>query len=726
MKIDSIFIGQLVVFAVANGFLGLASLFATYRLGEYQLSWSELVSGTLLLFVTLLVGCALLLGMLGQLSYQSLLIAVALAAVCLLILLRRSAPFRLPVCDPVHWFTTWRMRAGLFPLGLLCITGAALLAELYIGLTQPPLNGDDLGYHLPFAVTWLQTGDLFTTRAPFWFYPGTSELFVFWLLAPFRNDLFISLQNWLFLMLALASIYAISRRVGLSVAWGIYAALFFLGIRALHFQINTQNNDLVLAAFFLGGVSMLLAYARAQAVGSLVLVSLAMGLIIGVKYNGFYYAALLIVAYVLVAQRQRFGRTLRHLLFMSASASLLGGFWYVRNWRITGNPLAPLRVQFAGVTLFPGQELFMGNHIQDTMLLGRIRDLEALQLFWVALEKNGFLTSLGLLALALAGVVWVAKWLLPRWSEPRREVGLCVFLGLASVALLAATPLLVENVPHSLNQLRDAYSPIRYGFVTWALASVLLAWLLAYVDPRPGLLAMKTLIALIVLAPFVAALTRMIDVLQPFAALDAALSARFGLMLCLTLIAISAAEMRWHRGMSNPLRDAITITIPAAVPTGDSAKSMRLRNQVVWGGLAFLTLCAIIGVSLSVKDTRLVRRDRAYVGFFGPQYPAALQHIAEDNRRTLAVIDWQVPYFWYGPDFRNTVFLCSQNSSAALARCMAHNHVDMLVKVRNPFGDTPIPPDDPQLTGMQSWLNQVYSDPTISLYEVAGPIPALP
>ena len=71
----------------------------------------------------------------------------------------------------------------------------------------------------------------------------------------------------------------------------------------------------VLAALFLGAAGALLVYDRTQAVGSLVLTGLAMGLIIGVKYNGFYYAALLMVAYVLlVARRQRLDRTLGHLL----------------------------------------------------------------------------------------------------------------------------------------------------------------------------------------------------------------------------------------------------------------------------------------------------------------------------------------------------------------------------------------------------------------------------
>ena len=727
MRTNGVFIGQLVVFVAVNSFLALASLLVVHRFGRRKLGWSELVVGALLFFVSLIAGCAILLGALGRLGYESLVIGTTLVAACLLILLRRTGPLTLPASNPAHWFGTLRTQAGVFPIALLFIVGIALIAELYAALAQPPLNGDDLGYHLPFAVTWLQTGNLSATRAPFWFYPGTSELFVFWLLAPFRNDLFISLQNWPFLMLALTSLYALARRAGLSIAWGIYAALFFLGIRALHFQLTSQNNDVVLTALFLGAASMLLVYDRAQVVGSLVLTGLAMGLIIGVKYNGIYYAALLMVAYLLlVARRQRFGQTLRHLLLMVVIAGLLGGFWYVRNWSIAGNPFTPLRIQFAGTILLPGQELFMGNRVQDTTLLGHIRDSEALQLFWAALERNGLLTSLTLPTIALAGLVWVAGLLSPRWPAPRREIGLYIFLSLGSIALLAVTPLLVENVPHTLNQLRDAYSPIRYGFVTWGLAGVLLAWLLASVDRMPVTLAMKALVALMVLMPFVAALTRMVDLLGRFATLDGASTIRIGLLLCLALIVVSAVEVRWRRRVVDETRGIETITTPSIASAGDPTRRQRIRPQIAWGFAALAVLCTILGVSVTVKNNRLVRRDRVYAGFFDPQYPAALRHIATKGQQTLAVVGWQVPYFWYGPDFRNPVILCPQNSSAAVANCMARNHVDTLVTVRNPGGGALVPLDDPQLASMRSWLNQVYRDPSISIYEVAGPIPSQP
>ena len=727
MSTHGIFIGQLVVFVVFNGFLALASLIIVHRFGKRQLSWSELVVGALLLFASLIAGCAIFLGALGRLSYESLLVGTTLIVACLLILLRRTGPLTLPAGNPVKWFVALRAEAGVFPLALLFVVGIALIAELYASMAQPPLNGDDLGYHLPFAVTWLQTGNLSATRAPFWFYPGTSELFVFWLLAPFRNDLFIGLQNWPFLMLALVSIYALARRAGLTTAWGIYAALFLLGVRALHFQLTSQNNDVALAALFLGAASMLLVYDRTQAVGSLVLTGLAMGLIIGVKYNGFYYAALLMAAYVLlVARRQRLGRTLGHLLLMAVISGLLGGFWYVRNWSIAGNPFTPLRIQFAGTILFPGQELFMGNRVQDTTLLGRIGDWEVLQLFAAALVRNGLLTSLALATIALAGLVWVAGSLSSRRSAPPRAIGLCVFLGLGSIVLLAVTPLLVENVPHTLNQLRDGYSPIRYGFITWGLASVLLAWLLARVDRVPITLAMKTLVALMVLTPFLAALTRMVDLLGRFAAMDGVETMRAGLLLCLTLLVVSAVEARWRRSGANQPAGAEAVTVASTVFTGDSARRIPLGNQIAWSCAALMVLLTIIGVSVSVKNNRLVRRDRVYAGFFDAQYPAALQKIAVRGSQTLAVIGWQVPYFWYGPDFRNPVFLCPQNSSAALANCMARNHVDTLVTVRNPFGGAPVPADDPHLTRMQSWLIQVYHDPSIGIYEVAGPITLTP
>ena len=112
MSTHGIFIGQLVVFVVFNGFVALASLIIVHRFGKRQLSWSELVVGASLLFASLIAGCAILLGALGRLSYESLLVGTTLIVACLLILLRRTGPLTLPAGNPVKWIVALRGRGG--------------------------------------------------------------------------------------------------------------------------------------------------------------------------------------------------------------------------------------------------------------------------------------------------------------------------------------------------------------------------------------------------------------------------------------------------------------------------------------------------------------------------------------------------------------------------------------------------------------------------------------
>ena len=39
---------------------------------------------------------------------------------------------------------------------------------------------------------------------------------------------------------------------------------------------------------------------------------------------------------------------------LTALGLLLGGYWYLRNWLVTGNPLYPVQVDLGAWTLFPG------------------------------------------------------------------------------------------------------------------------------------------------------------------------------------------------------------------------------------------------------------------------------------------------------------------------------------------------------------------------------------
>ena len=246
----AIFVGQLCLFFLFNLLLAGISFALARHLGR-KWSLAECLGAMVVIFVAQIVLYQVLLGVFGILSYTNLMILGTLCAVSLLFLLRNE--FVLPGSIREYWEKATRLwqKVRLFPYPVLLFAIIGITLEFSIGLRHPPLNGDDLGYHLPIAVSWLQTRSLWTTQPPFWFYPGTSELIDLWLIMPFRDDLFVSLQNLPFLVLSLLSLYSIARHEQMNTRWSICGGLLFVGVLMLHHQFNTQNNDIVLCSLFL-------------------------------------------------------------------------------------------------------------------------------------------------------------------------------------------------------------------------------------------------------------------------------------------------------------------------------------------------------------------------------------------------------------------------------------------------------------------------------------------
>jgi len=713
-----VFTGQLVVFVLLNGLLATVAIALARRLGGDRLSQAELAAGALILFAGQIVVYQLILGAVGQLTYMNVLVlGGTLASIILIVLWRRGHwPHRAnpgPEVRPVVL-----AEVGTFPLVILVLSGVALMAYLIWGLGRPPLNGDDLGYHLPFTVNWLQSSWLTNTNPPFWFYPGMSELFVLWLVAPFRSDIFVSLQNWPFLALALVSLYALARREGLSIQWSACGALFFTGILALYYQLNSENNDVVWAALLLGALVFMLAYHASPQRGHLVLVGVAMGLAMGTKYNAALFVALFCLTYAwLGAGHESWRRISMNLAIILSITLVVGGYWYIRNWVIAGNPLTPIQLRVGQWVLFPGSPTYMGNNVTDTTLLGRMGEANIRALFWAALSKNGWLTTLAI-------PVWICallRYLYGLLDKRRRalsgvELVLNLFLPACLFVLLAITPLLVENNPGTLNLLKDGYTPARFGLLSWALAGLTIAWLLSLRDPQLALPSSRLLVLVIMLP----------GLLTPFAfarskglpgAIDwqvnggelVAMGLIFGVFMILEKLqvpgfrqqrdtALSAVAGLWHRYQSHG--------------------SSKRRRVLVWCLVVGVLLVAVAVAGDILRTARAATRDRMFAGFFSPTYPAAQQQVMDQGHRRLALIGWTVPYFWYGSDFRNQVFICPSSSKQVLRACAESYTVDSLVVARTSMTKESLSTIDSLLQSCKDWLRPVYRDETVEIYRV--------
>nr|MBA3272983.1 hypothetical protein [Chthoniobacterales bacterium] len=291
-----------------------------------------------------------------------------------------------------------QLRDSLFiGAGFLFVLGFVGAVVHYYRLTVPLAN-DAIIYHIPAAGQWLRTGrlGLFET----WFFnpantysPLAGSIFIAWLMAPFRSDIaarFVEVGPLLMIFWAMLDL---SRRIGASARIATLIAAAAVLARPFISHVNLAKDDLFVAAFFLAAVTALTTRretnpnsrrttsagpptARESAPqqdaprergGEKILLTaresgsspfwsslragVAIGLMLATKYTALMTLPLLLLV---IDAPFRAGWRWRHFMISAAIVALLAGPWYLRNLLITGNPLYPTDVSFAGVRIFDG------------------------------------------------------------------------------------------------------------------------------------------------------------------------------------------------------------------------------------------------------------------------------------------------------------------------------------------------------------------------------------
>ena len=222
---------------------------------------------------------------------------------------------------------------------LLTVLVVGFALRFQAGIHKTSFLYDALSYHLHAPVTWMHEGSLSLVPAVFGdpapaYTPGNMELWFLFLLSPLRSDYLAGVGQLPAAALAAVAIVAAVREQGGSRAGALGAALAFLLVPEIWNQIPTAMVDLGLAALLLAAVPFVLR-------GELSTCAAALGLAIGTKYVG-VVLALPFAVWALVARRRApAGRGVVRALGLAVIVAATGGFWYVRNAAVTGNPLYP-------------------------------------------------------------------------------------------------------------------------------------------------------------------------------------------------------------------------------------------------------------------------------------------------------------------------------------------------------------------------------------------------
>jgi hypothetical protein len=255
---------------------------------------------------------------------------------------------------------------------LLILVGVVALVVGHWALTtkhaldRGVFNFDSLWYHLPFAADMVQSHSVtgmhyVDTVFTNWFYPQNSELLhAAGMLLTGRDTLSLFL-NYGWLAVAFLAAWCIGRPYGRGCLSVVAAAILLEAHILVVREPGAAKNDLMAAALLLAAIAILLnawalrraeqpvdgpeirlyggksAHQPALPVGwALAVAGLAVGLAAGTKVTALAMAAALSVAVLALAPA---GRRWAAARWWFVPALLGGGFWYLRNLVVAGNPL---------------------------------------------------------------------------------------------------------------------------------------------------------------------------------------------------------------------------------------------------------------------------------------------------------------------------------------------------------------------------------------------------
>lgn len=233
-----------------------------------------------------------------------------------------------------------------------------LIYYIYLGIVSPiPALGDSFDYHIPIAKSILNgsflTASSFTAYSHF--YPGTSEVI---------NSIFILLNIPLTLSNILASVllgigcYFLGKAYKLNKFSSIIFATTVFSLNAVLRWMNAVNVDVWVGLYFV--IALILLKNPKKSLVYFAKLGLVFGLLIGSKYSAILFSLTLFIFYFKDLLKVI---NLKRIVSFLVPFSILGLFWYFRNFMATGNPFYPTPI--LGLN---GKDVFNGTTILSVII----------------------------------------------------------------------------------------------------------------------------------------------------------------------------------------------------------------------------------------------------------------------------------------------------------------------------------------------------------------------
>lgn len=257
---------------------------------------------------------------------------------------------------------------------LITLAIGALIVLLLFGLVFPPVEWDSLMYHLPAVAYYMQQQSLSDPALPMdsysrfgidgtvWVnaFPKNIELLFLWATIIPDSDALVDLVPFLFAILGAVAVYSLARRLGATPEWGIGAGSIWLLTPVVLAQSRSNLIDLCNSGLILAALALLYPPAPGRRLQTAV-AGLAAGIVLGAKWSGIlflWWLALFVLSKPIFidhpSPKRPWRAALINTLSFSVPAMLVGGYWYIKNWRLYDNPLWPFSLAPFGFKLFAG------------------------------------------------------------------------------------------------------------------------------------------------------------------------------------------------------------------------------------------------------------------------------------------------------------------------------------------------------------------------------------
>lgn len=207
--------------------------------------------------------------------------------------------------------------------------------------TTPTLinESDSIAYHIPIAESILK-GDIFNPPDlvhELGYYPAVGETVLSFLML---FNIPLGLFNVLAIIILYLALNKLSTEYGISKYASKVFSVSIIFLNSIVRLIPNQTIDIWLLIFFSLSLLFIKQFENNKLKKYLPL-GISLGLLVGVKYSGLIYLLVLALVYFKVIFNKI---TLKNFILLSIPILIIGGFWYFRNYLLTGNPFYPISI----------------------------------------------------------------------------------------------------------------------------------------------------------------------------------------------------------------------------------------------------------------------------------------------------------------------------------------------------------------------------------------------